>query len=661
MEPFLATEKDMPPTITAWELGRFDGRQFVWFTPRSINDLGWVSEGNTLQRRNGEWWVGTAHGIYRFFPATRFDQIRNARPRAVYTAKDGLGDNPPFRLFEDSHGNVWVSLMSGNSLLLWQPESGTFKNMSTLHGFPSEDGLARSFAEDNAGNVWIGFNGQLTRYNHERVDQFGTGDGVPDGGISSLYVDHSGQVWFTSTRGGLVRIENPDSSRPHFRSYTTSEGLSTNSTEAFADHLIVEDEQGYIYVGTGRGLDRLNPVTGLFRHFTTADGLASGSFRSCFRDGEGRLWFGLTRGLSRLRPTSEEAPEAPPAIFISNLLVGRSRRFVSALGETEIVVPDLNVDQSRLQVNFLGLSFAPGELLQYQHKLEGAEIDWSALSGQRAVEYANLAPGRYRFLVRAVNADGVASTNPAVIRFRILPPIWERWWFLTLAAGLMTLVLYRLYRYRLAQLLEIERVRTRIASDLHDDIGANLSLIAGLSDVLRQQARSSDVHMAERLTLIADVSRRSVDAMSDIVWAVNPSRDRLSDLSQRMRRFATETLGTRGIDFRLAVPDAERDIRISADVRRELYLIFKEGVNNIARHSQCSLAELALQNEGDRISLTISDNGKGFVMESADRGQGLTSIERRAKRAGAQLFVITSPGLGTTLAGESFSHQAPAL
>jgi signal transduction histidine kinase/ligand-binding sensor domain-containing protein len=627
-------------------LGRFDGRTFTWFTPHAISDLGWVGEGVTLQTPNGEWWIGGAHGLYRFPAVDNFDQIKRARPLAVYTGKDGLGAGYPFRLFGDSHGNVWASAFPQH-LLLWERDSKALRDMSKTPGLPSEDGLPRSFGEDHAGNVWIGFNGQIARYRDGVFTLFTASDGLPPGAITSIYVDSAGRLWLASARSGLIRVDDPGERRPNFVSYTTAQGLSSNSTEV-SERLIVEDLQGRIYIGTGRGLDRLDPATGHFKHFTTADGLAPGSFRACFRDPYGVFWFGTTGGLSRFAPAPDKSAEAPPSILISGLRVAGSRQFISALDETEILLPDLAVDQNQLQIDFTGLSFAPGELLRYQYKVEGASEDWSPPTEQRSVNYS-LAPGRYRFLVRAVNSDGAVSSNPANVTFRILPPLWERWWFLALSAIGLTLTLYRLYRYRVARLMELERVRTRIASDLHDDIGANLSLIAGLSDVLRQQTPSSDPQVSERLSLIASVSRRSVDAMSDIVWAINPNRDHLGDLTQRMRRFAMETLGSRGIEFRFDSPGLDHSAKVSADVRREVFLIFKEGVNNIARHSHCASADITIETEGGMVLLKMSDNGVGFETPNADWGQGLYSMRKRAEKVGAELNLISSPGQGATL------------
>ena len=630
-------------------LGRFDGQNFDWFIPNAVPDLGWVMEGVTLQTRNGEWWVGTARGLYHFPAADNFDQIKRARPLAVFTSKDGLGAGYPFRLFEDSHGNVWVAAFSATNLLLWEHNSQVLRDMTKAPALAVvEEKLARSFGADHAGNVWIGFNGQqIARYRDGVFTLFTASDGLPPGAITSIYVDHAGRLWLASAQSGLIRVDDPGERRPKFVSYTTAQGLSSNSTEV-ADQLIVEDLQGRIYIGTGRGLDRLDPATGHFKHFTTADGLAPGSFIASFRDRYGALWFGTSGGLSRFTPAPDEPAHAPPPILISDLYVDGSRQSISALDETEILLPDLAVDQNQLQIDFVGLSFAPGDTLRYQYKVEGADKDWSAPTERRSVTY-RLAPGRYRFFVRAVNSDDAVSSSPATVTFRILPPLWERWWFLALIATGLTLTLYRLYRYRVARLMELERVRTRIASDLHDDIGANLSLIAGLSDVLRQQASSSDPQVSERLSLIASVSRRSVDAMSDIVWAINPNRDHLGDLTQRMRRFATETLGSRGIEFRFDSSGIDHNTKAPADLRREVFLIFKEGVNNIARHSHCTFADFTIESEGGMVLLKMSDNGVGFEAPNADWGQGLSSMRERAEKVGAELNLISSPGHGATL------------
>jgi signal transduction histidine kinase len=137
--------------------------------------------------------------------------------------------------------------------------------------------------------------------------------------------------------------------------------------------------------------------------------------------------------------------------------------------------------------------------------------------------------------------------------------------------------------------------------------------------------------------------------MSDIVWAINPHKDHLSDLVQRMRRFASDTFSARNIEFNFRAPDDDQDIRLGASIRREVFLIFKESVNNMARHSGCSAAEIEFSLSDDSIALRLSDNGKGFDVSKESEGHGLFSIRERAKAIGGELELISGDGRGTTV------------
>jgi signal transduction histidine kinase len=208
------------------------------------------------------------------------------------------------------------------------------------------------------------------------------------------------------------------------------------------------------------------------------------------------------------------------------------------------------------------------------------------------------------------------------------------------------LFFYALYRYRLNRFVELERIRTRIASDLHDDIGSGLSRLAILSEVARHEVGSGKV--SEQLSEIAQGSRHLVDSMSDIVWVINPKRDQLRDLVQRTRRFASDFFTAAKIDFTFQAPD-EQNIRVGADVRRQLFLIFKEAANNVVRHSDCTNADIGLTIEDGLLTLTVKDNGCGFDMAKATEGNGLINLRERAHMLNAELLVDSQPGKGTTV------------
>jgi signal transduction histidine kinase len=426
--------------------------------------------------------------------------------------------------------------------------------------------------------------------------------------------------------------------------------LSSNNSRC-----LTEDLAGNIYIGTVRGVDRLNPETGNITHYTVADGLAADFVRAAFRDHQGALWFGTLKGLSRLDPQPERALAAP-LILINGLQIAGVKQPLAEFGSAQIGELTLNAAQNNLQIDFFSLSLEHAEQLRYQYRLEGADVDWSAPTDQRTVTYANLAPGHYRFMVRALSADGITSAQPAFIEFRILRPIWQRWWFLTLALMAGGFAAFMLYRYRVRQLLALEHVRTRIASDLHDDIGASLSRMAILSEVVKRQDEIKSGASARMLTEIADSARSLVDAMSDIVWSIDPHRDDLRSVTARIRQFASDVLEARGIKWDLQLPRELAQVRLNAEQRRHILLIFKEALNNVVRHADCATVTLSLSCDGRSLMAEILDDGRGFQPPQAEQangngrgGNGLKNMRARVAQLGGELDITSSPDAGTHL------------
>jgi ligand-binding sensor domain-containing protein/signal transduction histidine kinase len=633
-------------------INHFDGRRFkpIWPAfPKNITYFGWGCNQITLQDRTGDWWVPTGQGLCRFAKVSRLENLAAEPPKSVYTTSNGLPFNDVFRLFQDSRGDLWISTLSqsGNGLTRWERATETLHNLPTSDGaVPIRTHPASAFAEDAAGNVWIGqWTGGLTRCTAGRLTSFNESDGLPAGTIRALYLDHAHRLWIASSVGGLARIDDPSESHPRFVTYTTAEGLLCDDVWC-----ITENQRGSIFVGTGRGLDELEPDTGHIKHYTEADGLMRGKVTAAYRDRHGALWFASNvHGLSRLVPQADPT-QTPPPILISGLRVAGVPQQISQVGESEVPALRLGADQNQLSIDFVGLSFGPGEILRYQYRLEGgADQDWSPPGNERSVNFANLAPGQYRFLVRAVNDEGLASAVPATLSFVIPPPVWRRWWFIAAAAFLLGLAIYSAHRQRVSRLIELERVRTRIATDLHDDIGANLSLIAMLSDVARGQLKRDDGNLKEWFSTIATTSRDTVDAMSDIVWAVNPKRDHLRDLTRRMRRFAEDIFSARDIDLQFHASEPDRDLKLGADLRREVFLIFKESINNMVRHSNCTSASVTLRIERSWLELEMGDDGKGLGRDCSGDGHGLASMRQRAAKLGGSLEIASGNGSGTIL------------
>ncbi|HMG33455.1 MAG TPA: two-component regulator propeller domain-containing protein [Blastocatellia bacterium] len=631
-----------------WFVNRFDGNGFAAIQAHLPDDATsrWASPVGFLDRAGG-WWMLTTNGLHRFKNVRSIEQLEYARPEAVYTTRDGLTGNLIFHLFEDSGGNVWISSGSAGrygGLTKWERRTGK------LTPYPEADGvlgshLPTAFCEDRSGNLWIGFSeGGLARYTAGGFRLFGTGDGLPAGAITMLYLDRVGRLWIATGQSGLAHLDDPIAEQPRFVALSTSDGLSSNNIRC-----VTEDQWGQIYLGTVRGVDKLNLETGRIRHYSTADGLIGDFVTSALRDRRGCLWFGTMKGLSRLVPELEGPRSAPP-ILIGGLRIAGVRHPVSELGETELSGLELGPNQNQLQIDFFGLDFSMGEALRYQVKLGGGDTEWSAPTDQRTVNYASLSPGAYRFMVRAVSAEGAVSAMPATIAFRILPPVWRQSWFLTVFALLIGLAAYAIHRYRIARLLELERVRTHIAADLHDDIGSSLSQVSVLSEVARQQISKDDAPALEPLSRISRISIESMEALSDIVWAVNPQKDHVFDLTQRMRRLAGDIFTSREIEFNFVAPLDGQNKKIEPETRRQVFLIFKEGVNNIVRHASCTKTEIELRIEAGWLVLNLRDNGTGFEPQRDNEGNGLESMRARAKRLGGRLDVTSPRGEGTALA-----------
>lgn len=628
-----------------WWISRQNGATFRSIRPNIPESaMLWTSNLGFLDH-TGQWWLLTRRGLYRFPPVRQMEDLARVTPQ-LYTDLAGLPGQWAYCMFEDSRSDLWLSVRKSeddlSGLLRWSRRDESFHRFSEAEGLPASKSAA-SFAEDRAGNLWFGFyEGGLARYTAGRFATFTPDDGLPPGFITSLHVDHLGRLWLSSSSGGLARIDDPTAEHPRLIRYTTREGLSSNNARA-----VTEDLGGDIYVGTVRGVDRLSPDTGRIRHYGLTDGMAGDFVTTAYRDHKGTLWFGTFGGLSRLNPQPEPI-SAPPPIRIEGLRIAGVAQPLSEFGATDIAGLNLSAAQSNLQIDFASLSMARAAVLRYQYRLEGVDRDWSTPSDQRTVHYANLAPGTYRFLVRAVDPGGLTSAEPARVDFRIFPPFWQRWWFLALLAtvfgGTATLV----YRYRVNHLLELERVRTHIATDLHDDIGASLSQIAVLSEVVRRQVgRTNEV--SQPLSTIATTSRELVDSMSDIVWAINPNRDHLGDLVQRMRRFASDLFTANEIEFSFNARESDRPVKLDTEVRRQVFLIFKESAHNIVRHAKCSRVDIDIHIENHAITLTLKDDGCGFEIAQAGHGHGLSSMTQRAKTLGGTLGIDSHVGAGSSV------------
>jgi ligand-binding sensor domain-containing protein/signal transduction histidine kinase len=625
---------------------RWDGNRFTAVTPGVAQMTGWGVGQIGFTDRGGAWWLPDVGGLARYPPQERLEALAGASPLKVYTQADGLGGGDVYSLYEDQNQDLWIGTWGPGYLTRWRRTTGRFERFGAAQGVPETPPAA--YAEDASGTLWIGFaSGELGRVRGSRVELLAPPLWRKPPGILSLHLGRRGELWVGTQEAGARRIEAITGSTLRITELTVASGLSDQSVSAIA-----EDEHGDLYFGTTKGVDRLEQPSGRFRHYSALDGLPNNSIVAMLRDRHGEIWFGTHHGLSRFFAGSPRSPR-PPAVLVTSLVAAGTARAVPTRGTQAIAGLDLPGDRGDIQIEYVGLSFAPGERLRYEYRLEGAEQSWNAPTEERHVNYAHLAPGSYRFVVRALSAAGSASLHPASIAFTVLPPLWRRGWIQALAFLGVTGVALTLHRARVARLVAIERLRSRVAADLHDDLGASLSEIAIQSELLKQTLSSRDSEVASVLGQIAETSRSLIDVVSDAVWAIDPRRDDVRNLATRLRHFASGVLEPGGVHFELEIDDGAAAVALTSEQRRHLYLSLKEAVHNVARHAAARHAHLRLAVRRGDLLAELRDDGRGFAagdnVDAAEAGNGLRNMRQRARSLGGELAIQAAPGQGVVL------------
>lgn len=593
-------------------------------------DAGWGNGQRFLVDRKGRAWIGTRRGLVR----------------AVGGSWEHIGpDVAVMRLHEDRRGDLWFGPDRGfvDPLCRYGVDSGDVRCFGAADGIPKEAALVRSMAEDAAGDVWFGFReGQLLRFRDGRFERFGPKQGFQADEVYAVLPTANDRLWIAVPRKGVYRVEAGSTARPRFFLIDGGAGLSSLDVRT-----LVADPRGRIYVGSTRGIDRIDPATGHVHRYTERDGLLNTYVTASFRASDGSLWFGTAGGAARLLPEAEP-PRRAPRVHLMGLRVAGEARPLPPRGIERLDGIALTSNQRNLEVRFTAISNRSGERLRFETRLSPVQARWSEPAEARSVSLAGLAPGDYRFEVRALSADGARSELPAAVTFTVAAPIWMRGWFLTLAAAVLAVLVFLFHRQRTARLVALERQRTRLAMDLHDDVGSSLSQIALQSELALARLERGHGVPAGTLERISGRAREVVDAMGDVVWSVDPTRDDLADLVRRMRAFALEAVGGADVRLELALPSGEASVPLNANLRRQLYLVFKEALNNALRHARATRIEVALSREGETLRLRVEDDGVGVAVEPSDLGgHGLASMRHRAALCRGKLR-IEQPATGGT-------------
>jgi signal transduction histidine kinase/ligand-binding sensor domain-containing protein len=507
-----------------------------------------------------------------------------------------------------------------------------------------------SLLEDDEGQLWVAADEEIC---HANASAVAAGDPAPwscsmangAGAITSLVEVSPGHRWASSLQAGVYR----EASENHWDPIPGSRMLPTPLVRRLRPSL----SGGVWIISFGtilRVLERPGSKEGweIVERPTGWQGLMISDAEDILEDAAGDLWITTLAGVVRVPAAVRRAAPPVPRVELVDVLVD-GKPLPWQQGVT------LPYRRNRIELRFAALSYRDPALLRYQVRLrDGAP--WLDASTRPSFQFVDLPPGRYQAEVRA-SLDGTRwSSAPARLAFAVSPPFWRTWWFALLGAVAVASGVHALYRVRVARLLALERVRTSIATDLHDDIGASLSRTAILAEVVRRDVAPSNPGAAEMLDRIARSAREVVDSMSDVVWSLDPERDELGEVVARVRAFASEVLSPRGVGFSVVAPTdaATLATKLGAGPRRQAYLVMKEAVSNVARHARARSASISIGLKDGSIEAIVSDDGCGFPTGSASAvptlgGNGLRNMKGRASRCRGTLDVDSAPGRGTTI------------
>ena len=309
----------------------------------------------------------------------------------------------------------------------------------------------------------------------------------------------------------------------------------------------------------------------------------------------------------------------------------------------------LSYNENFFSFEFVALDYTAPQNNQYAYMLEGFDNDWIYCGTRRYAAYTNLGGGEYIFRVKGSNNDRVWNEQGTSIMVIIAPPFWRTWWFIVLSISTFITIIYLIYHYRVNQLLKIERMRTRIATDLHDDIGASLSRIALFSEVAKEEASKASPRLLEMSQKIGDNARELLDAVGTLVWSIDPRHDRFDDVITHMKNFAQEMFSVKGIEYSLDIQPELSKLRLPLDVRKNLLLVFKEAVNNVVKHADCKTAQVSMRLVDGLLEMNITDDGKGLPAHGTHDGHGLTNMKLRAQAMNADLSIHSRDGKGAVV------------
>ena len=529
----------------------------------------------------------------------------------------------------DGAGGLWAG---GSSLLHLDSRSGDLRRRIALGNVLAASALT-ALHQDRHGRLWIGIEkrglmrldtpaGQVQRVEMDELDAVSVWD---------LHEDATGRLWL-GTSEGLFAFD-PETHR-----------LTAHATDLRASTVYgVTEANGDLWLSTGHGLARYNPESRTLHAYGEDDGVRTVEFnrRAIHRSADGRIHMGGMEGLTSFDPGAFDMDASPPSSVVTRVRVeGREGEAVYTPSPMLRLPPGART----VALDLAAPLPAGARAFQYAYRLDPIDTEWIEIGEDPVVRFAGLAPGRYTFQARASRGGGVWG-EPATLQLALAPRWFQTLWFRVLAMLTLVSLVGLAVQRRIHAIRREERMRWRIASDLHDDIGSGLSSVALLTERVRDRAPLAETE-ARQLTSVASAARGMVESLREIVWFVDPAHERPGAFVARIQETAAALVGPR------ATVEAPERLRFDAaplSARRDVFLILKEALHNAARHAPGAAVHITAEESGRQLVLTVRDEGPGFELATTPEGTGLRSLRQRADSIGGTLDVASSPGAGTTV------------
>ena len=523
-----------------------------------------------------------------------------------------------------------------------------------IRGVPGDQQINYIF-EDAVGTVWLGTR-QRGVYRIGRdgdlLEHYGPASAPQLTGSNVQVIEQSpdGSIWIGTLDGGAWQLDPVSGSV--LNALGAREGLPNERVVGFAF-----DGPDSVWMSTYEGLCLWRSRDGVLESFYESDGLSNNEFNYLsFLDHEEAAYFGGMNGITRVKKGDEEPSPYQPSILLTEVslfstrtnTVEKKRSNLAALKHLR-VAPSIKY----VQLDFALTNFVTPGKNQYAVWLEGFEPDFTDLGNATSVRYNNLPGGHYRLHIRGHDGRPVTEARLAPIDIEVVEVFYTRPWFIAIIILLFALAVASLMEYRYRTGLRFARLREDISRDLHDEVGGILTGIAMRMDVMETVATPGQ---QEWMHDIGHASREALSKMKDVIWSIDPRKDKVSELVIQMREYANDTFQPLDVQWELKEDWSGSDDYLTTKVRHHVYLIFKEAITNIAKHARAENVEISLM-IGQHLALAICDDGRGFAVAEENRGSGLKNMRQRAEEIGGDLQITANPGTCIRLRIQRFTPK----